>query len=110
MTNKINISSFYKFNEDIQNTINVCNKYFYIDNCIDKKQLEFTINNNEVYNYFNYNDQDKKTLEELLDNMEYARIDFLEVDKTFISHAKIKDLTRDIFNNNDEIIFKNGTA
>jgi hypothetical protein len=112
MTNKINISSFYKFKEDIQNTINICSKYFYVDDCINKKQLEYVIKNNEVYHYFNYNDQDRKTIEELLDNMEYARIDSLEVSeyKTNASYSMVKDLTKDIFNNNQEIIISYGTA
>jgi len=112
MTNKINISSFYKFKEDIQNTINICSKYFYVDDCINKKQLEYVIKNNEVYHYFNYNDQDRKTIEELLDNMEYARVDSLEVSeyKTNASYSMVKDLTKDIFNNNQEIIINDGTA
>lgn len=45
MTNKINILSFYESDEDIQNVINVCSKYFYIDDCINKKQLEYVIKN-----------------------------------------------------------------
>ena len=112
MTNKINISSFYKFKEDIQNTINICSKYFYVDDCINKKQLEYVIKNNEVYHYFNYNDQDRKTIEELLDNMEYARIDSLEVSeyKTNASYSMVKDLTKDIFNNNQEIIISDGAS
>jgi len=110
MTNKINISSFYESEKDIKNTINVCSKYFYIDDCINKKQLEYTIKNNEIYHYFDYDDQDRKTIEELLDNMEYARVDSLEVSeyKTNTSYSMVKDLTKDIFNNKEEIIFKNG--
>lgn len=112
MTNKINISSFYEFKEDIQNTINICSKYFYVDDCINKKQLEYVIKNNEVYRYFDYNDQDRKTIEELLDNMEYAKVDSLEVSeyKTNASYSMVKDLTKDIFNNNQEIIISDGTA
>lgn len=112
MTNKINISSFYEFEEDIKNIINVCSKYFYIDDFINKKQLEYAIKNNEIYHYFDYNDQDRKTIEELLDNMEYARVDFLEVSeyKTNASYSMVKDLTKDIFNNNQEINPKNGTT
>lgn len=112
MTNKINISSFYEFEEDIKNTLNICSKYFYIDDCINKEQLEDTIKNNELYHYFDYHDQDKKVIEELFDNMEYAKIDFLEVleYKTFTSHLMTQDLTKDIFNNNKEIIFKDGTT
>ncbi len=110
MANKINISSFYEFKEDIQNTINICSKYFYINDCINKKQLECTIENNEIYHYFDHHKQDRKTIEELLDNMEYAKIDNLEVSeyKTNTSYSMVKDLTKDIFNNNKEIIFKNG--
>jgi len=112
MTNKINISSFYESEKDIKNTINVCSKYFYIDDCINKKQLEYTIKNNEIYHYFDCNDQDRKTIEELLDNMEYARVDFLEVSeyKTNASYSMVEDLTKDIFNNNKEIIINDGTA
>ncbi len=110
MTNKINISSFYEFEEDIKNTLNICSKYFYINDCINKKQLEYAIKNNEIYHYFDCNNQDRKTIEELLDNMECARIDSLEVSeyKTNTSYSMVKDLTKDIFNNNQEIIFKNG--
>jgi len=112
MTNKINISSFYEFKEDIQNTISICSKYFYIDDCINKKQLEYAIKNNEVYRYFDYNDQDRKTIEELLDNMEYAKVDSLEVSeyKTNASYSIVKDLTKDIFNNNQEIIISDGAS
>jgi hypothetical protein len=109
MTNKINISSFYEFEEDIKNVINVCSKYFYINDCINKKQLEYTIENNKIYHYFNYHNQNRKTIEELLDNMEYAKIDNLDVSeyKTFTSYSMVKDLTKNIFNNNQEITFAN---
>lgn len=112
MTNKINISSFYEFKKDIQNAINICSKYFYINDCINKKQLEYTIKNNEIYHYFDCNDQDRKTIEELLDNMEYAKIDNLDVleYKTNTSYSMVKDLTKDIFNNNQEIIISDGAS
>ena len=108
MTNKINISSFYEFEEDIQNTINICSKYFYINDCINKKELEYAIKNNEIYHYFDHHKQDKKAIEELLDNMEYAKIANLDVleYKTFTSYSMVKDLTKDIFNNKEKIIFK----
>jgi hypothetical protein len=112
MTNKINISSFYESDEDIQSVINVCNKYFYIDDYINKKQLEYVIKNNEVYHYFDYNNHDRKIIEELLDNMEYVKIDHLEVSeyKANASHSLTKDLTKNILNNNQEIIIKNGNS
>ena len=52
MIRTINISSFYEFEEDIKNIINICSKYFYIDDCINKKQLQFLIENNKTYHYF----------------------------------------------------------
>jgi hypothetical protein len=112
MTNKINISSFYESDEDIQNIINVCNKYFYIDDCINKKQLEYVIKNNEVYHYFDYNNHDRKIIEELLHNMKHAQSDSLGVSeyKTNVSHSLIKDLTKNILNNNQEIIIKHGNS
>ena len=112
MIRTINISSFYEFEEDIKNIINICSKYFYIDDCINKKQLQFLIENNKTYHYFDNYDKERKAIEELLDNMEYAKIDFLEVSeyKTFTSPSMVQDLTKDIFNNNQEIIFKNGIA
>ena len=44
--------------------------------------------------------------------MEYAKVDSLEVSeyKTNASYSMVKDLTKDIFNNNQELIISCGTA